>query len=74
MILPIVESRVCSLPHTISDVAKRGGVVDTYEYLKVSVHYCTEETGTTDLHIDKLLPLWLHNFNSDDLDMVSYIV
>ena len=57
MILPIVESRVCSLPHTISDVAKRGGVVDTYEYLQVSVQYCTEEFGTTDLHIDKLQEL-----------------
>ena len=57
MILPNVESRVCSLPHTISDVAKRGGVVDTYEYLQVSVHYCTEESGTPDLHIDKLQEL-----------------
>ena len=32
-------------------------VVDTYEYLQVSVHYCTEESGTPDLHIDKLQEL-----------------
>ena len=29
-------------------------VVDTYEYLQVSVQYCTEESGTTDLMIDEL--------------------
>ena len=26
-------------------------------YLQVSVQYCTEESGTTDLHIDKLQEL-----------------
>ena len=38
----------------VSDIES---VVDTYEYLQVSVQYCTEESGTTDLHIDKLQEL-----------------